>query len=117
MIAGHSVPAELLPPERDAAVLREFAYRAGYCDHAQMTAPFAGLSMATIRSSMLTHDRRSEHRWFQLNHIAGPLGWRIEQLIEAAKQADRLSRRPDQGAWRPVSAGSAKQCPDMARPN
>ena len=36
-----------------------------------------------------------------------------EQLIEAAKQADRLSVREDQGAWRPVCDGFAKQCPDL----
>jgi len=36
------------------------------------------------------------------------------QLIEAAKQADRLSARPDQGVWRPVAQGFAKECPDLA---
>jgi hypothetical protein len=111
--------------------------------------PFTGLSLSTIYSSMLTHDRRSEHRWFQLNHIAGPLGWRFEdlvtiadepfperpryamhchhlgqvyvaairltagQLIEVAEQADRLSDRPDQGAWQPFSPGFGKECPDL----
>lgn len=177
--------------------MREFAYRAGCCDHAQMAAlidfirtlpvapsdpllpaptdrrvharpdagrfaamldgllrnrgfgpgelPFTGLSLATIYSSMLTHDRRSEHRWYQLGNMAGPLGWSFEnltavaheppserprhamychhlgqvyiaaihqtteQLIEIAKQADR----PDQGAWRPVADGFAKECPDL----
>ena len=200
-IAGHRVPAELLPPQRDARVMKEFAYRASYCNHAQMAAlidfirtlpaapadpsppaepdrkvyaapdaghfaaildglmrnrgfgprelPFMGLSLSTIYSSMLTHDRRGEHRWFQLSNVAGPLGWRFEdltaiadeppterafyamhchhlgqvyiaairhtteQLIEIAKQADRLSERPDQGAWRPVADGFAKDCPDL----
>jgi hypothetical protein len=201
VVAGHPVPPELLPPERDARIMKEFAYRATYCDHAQMAAlvdfirslpaaepdlsphpaaarkvfahpdaghfatvlaglirnrgfgprelPFMGLSQSTIYSSMVTHDRRSEHRWFQLSAVAGPLGWRFEdliaiadepsserprytvhchhlgrvymeairltagQLIEVAKQADRLSERPNQGAWRPVSAGFAKECPDL----
>jgi hypothetical protein len=35
------------------------------------------------------------------------------QLIEAAKQADRLSERRNQGAWRPGSDGFAKECPDL----
>lgn len=199
-IAGHPVPVELLPPERDARVMKEFAYRASYCNHAQMAAlidfvgtlptappdpspagsdrkvfarpdaghfatvldglmrnrgfgprelPFMGLSLSTIYGSMLTHDHRDEHRWFQLGNIAGPLGWRFEdlaavadeppsdrpryamhchhlgqvyiaairlttgQLIELARQADRLSERPDQGAWRPVATGFAKECPDL----
>jgi hypothetical protein len=181
--------------------MKEFAYRASYCNHAHMATlmdfienltvtpdqptsppvptrnvyahpyvghfasvldgflrnrgfgpkelPFTGLSMSTILGSMLTHARRDEHRWFQLSHIAGPLGWQFEdlitvadeppsqrprhalhchhlgqvfikaipltteQLIEAAKQADRLSHRPDQGAWRPVAPGSANECPDL----
>jgi hypothetical protein len=112
--------------------------------------PFMGLSLSTIYGSMLTYDRRDEHRWFQLSNMAGPLGWRFqdlttvaheppskrpryamhchhlgqvytaaisqgtEQLIEIAKQADRLSERPDQGAWRPVATGFAKECPDLA---
>jgi hypothetical protein len=200
-IAGHQVPAELLPPQRDAPVMKEFAYRASFCDHTQMAAlidyiralpaapadllkptgperkvyaqpgagpfaaildglmrnrgfgpkelPFMGLSLSTIRGSMLTYDRRDEHRWFQLSSMTGPLGWRFEdltavadeppsdrpsyamhchhlgqvyiaaihhtteQLIEIAKEADRLSRRPDQGAWRPVAQGFAKECPDL----
>ena len=200
-IAGHQVPAELLPPQRDARVMKEFAYRASYCDHTQMAAlieyirtlpaapadpptptgperkvyaqldagpfaavldglmrnrgfgpkelPFMGLSLSTIYGSMLTYDRRDEHRWFQLSNMAGPLGWRFEdltavadeppsdrpryamhchhlgqvyiaaihhtteQLIEIAKQADRLSQRPDQGAWRPVANGFAKECPEL----
>jgi hypothetical protein len=201
-VAGQPVPADLLPPERDARVTKEFAYRASYCNHAQMAEltdfirglpvaaqepspplpserkirahpdaghfatvlhemmrnrgfgpgelPFMGLSLSTIYGSMLTHDRRDEHRWFQLSNIAGPLGWRFEdliavadeppsarpryamhchhlgqvymeairlttgQLIEANKQTDRLSERPDQGAWRPVAPGFAKECPDLA---
>lgn len=200
-IAGHPVPAQLLPPQRDARVMKEFAYRASHCNHTQMAAlidyiralpatpadqptpagperkvyaqpdagpfaavldglmrnrgfgpkelPFMGLSLSTIYGSMLTYDRRDEHRWFQLSNMAGPLGWRFEdltavaheppsdrpryamhchhlgqvyiaaihhtteQLIEIAKQADRLSQRPDQGAWRPVANGFAKECPDL----
>jgi hypothetical protein len=200
-IAGHPVPAQLLPPQRDTRVIKEFAYRASYCNHAQMAAlidfirtlpaaptdpsapaglhrrlyaapdaghfaaildglmrnrgfgpkelPFMGLSLSTILHSMLTRDSRNEHRWFQLSNVAGPLGWRFEdlaavareplsdrpryamhchhlgqvyiaaihhtaeQLIEIAKQADRLSERPDQGAWRPVAPGFAKECPDI----
>ncbi|WP_326586303.1 hypothetical protein [Streptomyces sp. NBC_01294] len=41
VIAGHPVPAELLPPERDAEVMRQFAYSASHCDHAQL-APLEG---------------------------------------------------------------------------
>ncbi|MFE7266492.1 hypothetical protein ACFU9B_31130 [Streptomyces sp. NPDC057592] len=36
VVAGHPVPTELLPPERDARVLRQFAYRVSYCDHSQL---------------------------------------------------------------------------------
>ncbi len=201
-VAGHPVPVELLPPERDARVMKEFAYRVSYCNHAQMAAlmdfirglpvaapepsptpvprrkvyahpdaghfatvldglmrnrgfgpkelPFMGLSLSTIYGSMLTRDRRNEHRWFQLSNMAGPLGWRFEdlvavadeppsehpryamhchhlgqvyveairmttaQLIEVIRQADQLSERPDQGAWRPVAPGFAAECPDLA---
>ena len=38
VIAGHPVPAELRPPERDRQVVREFAYRVTFCDHPQMGA-------------------------------------------------------------------------------
>ncbi|MFD4974265.1 hypothetical protein [Streptomyces sp. NPDC058424] len=38
VVAGHPVPAELLPPERDAKVMRQFAYRVSYCDHSQLAA-------------------------------------------------------------------------------
>lgn len=38
VVAGHAVPAELLPPERDARVMRQFAYGVSYCDHAQLGA-------------------------------------------------------------------------------
>jgi hypothetical protein len=200
VVAGHTVPKRLLPPPRDAKVMKEFAYRVSYCDHAQMAAlidfiralpcadpgpsppsaeprkvyaqpyaghfaslfeglirirgfgprdmPFMGLSLSTIYG-MLSLDRHNEHRWFQLSNVAGPLGWKFRdllavadepfsdrpayalhchhlgqvyvaairlrtgQLIEAAKQADRLSARPDQGAWRPVSNGFAKECPEL----
>ncbi|MBM9506675.1 hypothetical protein [Actinacidiphila acididurans] len=199
-VAGHRVPAELLPPVRDGRVMREFAYRVSYCDHAQMAAlsdfvrtlpapppdpsprpepdrkvqahpdagpfatvldqlirnrgfgvrelPFMGLSLSTIYGSMLRFDRRDEHRWHRLSNMAGSLGWRFEdliavageppsgrprhpmhchhlgqvymaaipltteQLITVTLQADRLSRRPDQGAWRPVSQGFVRECPD-----
>ncbi|MFK0238604.1 hypothetical protein [Streptomyces vinaceus] len=36
VIAGHPVPAELLPPQRDAAIMKQFAYRVSHCDHAQL---------------------------------------------------------------------------------
>lgn len=194
VVAGHPVPADLLPPERDLRVVREFAYRVSYCDHAQLAAlvtfihtlpatlskapaeefgppnatsfaavlngllrnrgfgprelPFTGLSLSTIHK-MLRLDRHDEHRWPTLSKMAGPLGWEFldliavageplsdrprpvihcrhlgqvytaairlttEQLIESSEQADRLSRRPDQGAWRPVSEGFAAECPDL----
>src|ERR1700739_3278444 len=38
MVAGHPVPGDLRPSERDARVVKEFAYRASFCDHAQMAA-------------------------------------------------------------------------------
>ncbi|MFC8850312.1 MULTISPECIES: hypothetical protein [unclassified Micromonospora] len=34
-----------------------------------------------------------------------------EQLVRAAREADRLSAREDHGAWRPVSYG-IDDCPD-----
>ncbi|MFI8387799.1 hypothetical protein [Streptomyces sp. NPDC085540] len=38
VVAGHPVPAELLPPARDAEVVRRFAHRVSHCDHAQLAA-------------------------------------------------------------------------------
>ncbi|MFF1839904.1 hypothetical protein ACFVXE_37980 [Streptomyces sp. NPDC058231] len=38
VVAGHRVPAELLPPERDARAMRQFAYRVSHCDHSQLAA-------------------------------------------------------------------------------
>jgi len=200
VLAGHPVPSDLLPPERDLRVMREFASHVTCCDHAQMAAlgafirqlpsadprsspataaprrvyaqpdaghfakvldgllrnrgfglkelPFMGLSISTILG-VLTHDRQSEHRWFQLSNLAGPLGWRFrdllavageplsdrpryamhchhlgqvymaairlttEQLITATKQADHLSARQEEGAWRPGSGGFFKECPEL----
>jgi hypothetical protein len=42
------------------------------------------------------------------------VGLTTGQLIEAARQADRLSGRLNQGAWRPVANGFAGECPDLA---
>jgi hypothetical protein len=36
VVAGHPVPAHLLPPDRDRRILREFAYRVTRCDHARL---------------------------------------------------------------------------------
>ncbi|MEO3826639.1 hypothetical protein [Actinomadura sp. B10D3] len=36
VVAGRPVPAHLLPPVRDRDVMREFAYRVTFCDHAQL---------------------------------------------------------------------------------
>ncbi|WP_405786845.1 hypothetical protein OG753_02020 [Streptomyces sp. NBC_00029] len=36
VVAGHPVPAELLPPDRDPRVMREFAFRASHCNHLQL---------------------------------------------------------------------------------
>lgn len=118
--------------------MKEFAYRASYCDHEQMAAlidfiralpaapadpaapaaadrrayadpdaghfaaifdglmrnrgfgpkelPFMGLSLSTILHSMLTRDSRNEHRWYQLSNVAGPLGWRFEDLTAVAHE-------------------------------
>ncbi|WP_420000209.1 hypothetical protein [Streptomyces boninensis] len=38
VVAGHPVPADFLPPQRDAKVMKQFAYRVSYCDHTQLTA-------------------------------------------------------------------------------
>ncbi len=38
VVAGHPVPAELLPPKRDARVVRQFAYHVSYCDHLRLAA-------------------------------------------------------------------------------
>ncbi|MFJ4848675.1 MULTISPECIES: hypothetical protein [unclassified Streptomyces] len=197
-VAGRPVPAALLPPERDADVMREFAYRVSHCDHARLTAleafvrslpriaapepaarpeerdrhpaetplaavlvgllrnrgfgirelPFMGLARSTLLRMVRRFDA-SAHRRQQLSAIAGPLGWTLPdlfavagepyskelrpmlhchhlgrvftaavplttaQLIETAKEADRLSIREDHGAWQPVSQGFAEECPDL----
>ncbi|MER7681521.1 hypothetical protein [Streptomyces sp. NPDC096934] len=38
VVAGHPVPTELLPPERGARIMAQFAYRASHCDHSQLAA-------------------------------------------------------------------------------
>lgn len=105
--------------------------------------PFVGLSMSTIRGML----DGAWHRLSQLQAVAGPLGWSVEdlatlageplrpldcgpmfchhlgavflavvprtteQLVRAAREADRLSARQDHGAWQPVSQG-IYDCPD-----
>ncbi|MFJ4685183.1 hypothetical protein [Streptomyces sp. NPDC088789] len=206
VVAGRPVPAELLPPPRDAGTVRAFAYRVSHCDHTQLASledfvrtlphvsvprvtvpepvvpsvspyhppvgtgfaavldgllrnrgfdvrdlPFLGLSRSTLYG-MLSRWEPSRHRQFQLRAIAGPLGWTLPdlfavagepygeglrpvvlcrhvgrvflasrflttgQLVEAAREADRLSARERHGAWQPVSQGFAAQCPDFHRP-
>lgn len=105
--------------------------------------PFVGLSRSTVVGML----RGRWHRLSQLHAVAGPLGWRVEdlaalageelrplddgpmlchhvgavfvaavartteQLVHAAREADRLSAREDHGAWQPFSEGIA-DCPD-----
>jgi hypothetical protein len=38
VVAGHPVPTGLLPPERDAKVMRQLAYRVSHCNHSQLAA-------------------------------------------------------------------------------
>ncbi|WP_329248186.1 hypothetical protein OG223_15800 [Streptomyces sp. NBC_01478] len=197
-VAGHPVPAELLPPERDPEVVGQFAYRVSHCGHSQLVAleafvrslprvaapgppvrhprpyprpaetrfaatlgelirnrgftirelPFLGLSRSTLYG-MVWRWEPNRHRRLQLCAVAGPLGWTLPdlfavadepyseglrpmvhchhlgrvftaavplstaQLIETAKEADRLSVRADHGAWQPVSQGFAEECPDF----
>ncbi|MFG3233389.1 hypothetical protein ACGFZG_16770 [Streptomyces antibioticus] len=200
VVAGHPVPTELLPPKRDAAVMREFAYRVSHCDHSRLAAledfarslprvavrepfvepawpgsrpaetwfaavlrgllrnrgfgvrelPFMGLARSTLYQ-MVWRWETNPHRRQQLCAVAGPLGWTLPdlfavadepyskevrpmlhchhlgrvfaaavplttaQLIEVAKEADRLSVREGRGAWQPVSQGFADECPDLVR--
>ncbi|GAB3084258.1 hypothetical protein [Micromonospora schwarzwaldensis] len=190
VVAGHPVPGDLLPPDRDKTVMRAFAYRVTYCNHPQLAAlrefllampdegaapeprpardpadpgpfpavlhglmrnrgfgvrefPFVGLSISTLRGML----GGAWHRLSQLQAVAGPLGWSTEdlatlageplqpleygpmfchhvgavflaavprttdQLVRAAREADRLSAREDHGAWQPVSEG-IYDCPD-----
>ncbi|MFD7864802.1 hypothetical protein [Streptomyces sp. NPDC057682] len=199
VIAGHPVPESLRPPERDARVMKGFAYRVSHCDHSQLAAleayvralprvdapedrgqpvrpfrrpsetwfaavlgglirnrgfgvdelPFMGLSRSTLHG-MVWRWEPDRHRRQQLCAIAGPLGWTLPdlfavagepyarefrpmlhcrhlgllfaaavplttaQLIDTAREADRLSAREDHGAWQPVSQGFAEECPDFA---
>ncbi|NNN34885.1 hypothetical protein HLK59_31890 [Streptomyces sp. S3(2020)] len=198
VVAGHPVPTALLPPERDARVMRAFSYRVSHCDHSQLAAleafvhslprvaapepfqepawpgrrpaetrfaavlgalirnrgfgirelPFLGLSHSTLHGMVWRWDP-SPHRRQQLSAVAGPLGWTLPdlfavadepyaeeirpmlhchhlgrvftaavplttaQMIETAREADRLSVREDHGAWQPVSQGFAEECPDF----
>ncbi|MEU6274052.1 hypothetical protein ABZ871_16840 [Streptomyces populi] len=200
-VAGHPVPAELLPPKRGTRVLRRFAYRVSHCDHPQLAAletfvrslprvaapepfvqparpgrrppgtrfaavlcalvhdrgfgirelPFMGLPLSTLYGTVWHWDP-SPHRRRQLSAVAGPLGRTLPdlfavadepyseeirpvlhchhlgrvlaaaaplstaRLIETAEEAERLSARQDQGVWRPVSQGFAKECPDVRSP-
>ncbi|MGY4387068.1 hypothetical protein [Streptomyces virginiae] len=38
VIAGHPVPTELFPPQRDTTAMKQFAYLASHCGHAQLAA-------------------------------------------------------------------------------
>jgi hypothetical protein len=105
--------------------------------------PFVGLSMSTVKGML----NGAWHRLSQLQAMAGPLCWSLEdlatlageplqaldhgpvfchhvgavflaavprtteQLVRAAREADRLSSREDHGAWQPVSEG-IYDCPD-----
>lgn len=105
--------------------------------------PFVGLSRSTVVGML----RGAWHQFSQLHAVAGPLGWRVEdlaaiageepqpfdygpmlchhvgavfvaavprtteQLVHAAREADRLSAREDHGAWHPFSEG-IEDCPD-----
>jgi hypothetical protein len=105
--------------------------------------PFVGLSRSTVVGML----RGGWHRLSQIHAVAGPLGWRVEdlaalageelqpfdygpmlchhvgavfmaavprtteQLVHAAREADRLSARENHGAWRPFSEG-IDDCPD-----
>jgi hypothetical protein len=105
--------------------------------------PFVGLSTTTVMGML----RGRFHLLSQLHAVAGPLGWRVEdlaalageemqpldygpmlchhvgavfvaavprtteQLVHAAREADRLSAREDHGAWQPFSEG-INDCPD-----
>ncbi|MDL4773732.1 MULTISPECIES: hypothetical protein [Thermomonosporaceae] len=199
VIAGHPVPALLLPPARDREVLKEFAYRVTFCDHARLGSledyvscpalgnpasaaevpedaeatpsgmdrfarifsgflrnrgfgvrelPFAGLSRVTINGMM----RAGWHNMQQLKAMTGPLGWSVEdlaavagepwrrmrsgedcsvlchhvgrvyiaaislttsQLMRACVEADRMSSRVDEGAWKPWAEN---RCPDEPMP-
>ncbi|MEU7867119.1 hypothetical protein [Dactylosporangium sp. NPDC049140] len=105
--------------------------------------PFVGLSISTIAGML----RGKWHKLGQLQQVAGPLGWSVEdlatlageplqplehrpmfchhvgavflaavprtteQLVRAAREADRLSARVDHGIFHPVSQG-IYDCPD-----
>jgi hypothetical protein len=105
--------------------------------------PFVGLSRSTVHGLVAG----AWHRLSQLQAVAGPLGWRPEdlavlagepvtpleygpwfchhlgavflaavrrtsgQLAQAAREADRLSARVDQGGWQPFAVGTG-DCPD-----
>lgn len=110
--------------------------------------PFMGLSRSTIHGA-LGSDDRDQHRWFRLHQMAGPLGWRLTdllavaeepesdrtrytmhchhlgdvfiaairltdgQLAQAAWEAHQLNGAQFPGAWREMSPGFAKECPDL----
>jgi hypothetical protein len=191
VVAGHPVPGDLLPPDRDKEIMREFVYRVTFCKHPQLAVlrdflsalpnertapepwpardpaapdpfpgilnglmhnrgfgvrefPFVVLSQSTIRGML----GGAWHHLAQLHKVAGPLGWRTEdlatlageplqplnfsplfcrhlgevfvaatpctteQLVLAAREADRLSQRKNHGAWHPASEG-IDDCPDV----
>jgi hypothetical protein len=131
VVAGRPVPAHLLPPARDHQIMREFAYRVTFCDHAQLASleafvsalsspgptptsdvphdvtaappgtdgfasvlaglmrnrgfglhemPFTGLAKSTINGML----KGRWHNLTQLKAMAGPLGWRVEDLAAVA---------------------------------
>jgi hypothetical protein len=132
---------DLSDPDPFPAILQGLMHNRGF---GVREFPFVGLSRSTIRGML----GGAWHRLPQLHAVAGPLGWRIEdlatlageplqplehgpmfcrhvgavflaavpctteQLVRAAREADRLSAREDHGAWKPVSQG-IYDCPDV----
>ncbi|MFJ6655734.1 hypothetical protein ACIQNG_05125 [Streptomyces sp. NPDC091377] len=153
VVAGRPVPAELLPPPRDAGTVRAFAYRVSHCDHTQLASledfvrtlshvtvprvtvpepvvpsvspyhPPVGTGFAAVLDGLLRNRgfdvRDLPFLGLSRSTLYGMLSrWFLTtgQLVEAAREADRLSARERHGAWQPVSQGFAAQCPDFHRP-
>ncbi|MEV6734087.1 hypothetical protein [Streptomyces sp. NPDC051364] len=111
VIAGHPVSAELLPPERDAAVMKQFAYRAS-ATATTRNWPRWRTSCARCRASTL--DFRPVLLCRHVGRVfAAAVPLTGAQLIDCLQEAQRLSRHESRGAWQPVSEGFVGECPDF----
>ncbi|WP_187285827.1 MULTISPECIES: hypothetical protein [unclassified Streptomyces] len=82
VVAGHPVRTELLPPERGARVMRQFAYRVSYCDHSQLAARRHSSAHGPTAVDVIQSPERSSRPTVQ---GAGRCGFGVPSLFMCAR--------------------------------